>query len=496
VIPYGADYDDEGNRVDAVDAYDQAHGDLDVPLPDRPVSDSSARVSETKTSPDQRKRSQTYTSYTSDTVCDDELLAGARNGTWLDEQKFPDLQYAIAGLIPEGFTLEVGPPKAGKSWLTLNLLLALASGGRALGHIEIPQARRVLYLALEDGDRRMQDRCRALLGDNEKIPELFNYQTRVMPGKLLLTISAWMRRYPDTALVVVDTLGKVMPPALQGESAYQRDYRVGTALKDIADASTGLAIIVLHHDRKANAEDFVDAVSGTHGLAGAADTVMVLCRKRQSNEGSLKITGRDVPEDEYALKILNGKTWQLDGKSLAAAAAAAREREDTGALGDRSTEILNAVLRHPQGVRAAALAEKFGSNVYTYLNRLADAGRIVKAGRGLYTPPPEVPPISQSVSEVSEVSDSQVSSMEDDDTETHSMSEVSETADGGPVLLAARDPSVPDPLPRCGHPACVDALAGECLAGRGLCLVCGGSLNPKLAAAGEMTHPTCPAEAA
>lgn len=338
---------------------------------------------------------------------DAELIAGARDGGWLSQQDFPPLAYAVSGLIPEGLTLEVGPPKAGKSWLTLGLLLAVASGGVALGAIKASPPRRVLYLALEDGDRRMQDRCRALLGVPE-IPGLFSYQTRIMPGKVLATIAAWMRRYPDTGMVVVDTLGKVMPPALMGESAYQRDYRVGAALKAQADAHPGLAVVVLHHDRKANAEDFVDSVSGTHGLAGAADTIIVLCRRRQSPEGSLKVTGRDVPENEYALKVIDGKAWQLDGGDLADAAAVARQREDNRALGDVSAQVLDAIRQHPGGLRAADLTPRFGKDVYQYLKRLTDAGRIDKLERGLYIP--------MRLSEVSEASDSQVSGLLESDT--------------------------------------------------------------------------------
>jgi hypothetical protein len=37
----------------------------------------------------------------------------------------------------------------------------------------------------------------------------------------------------------------------------------------IADAVPGMALVVLHHDRKANSEDFVDSVSGINGIAGA-----------------------------------------------------------------------------------------------------------------------------------------------------------------------------------------------------------------------------------
>lgn len=321
----------------------------------------------------------------SDTGKDDARLLGAvRDGAWLTGQEFPPLAYAVDGLVPEGFTLLVGPPKAGKSWLTLALLLAVASGGVALGAIKATPERRVLYLALEDGDRRMQDRCRALLGDREHIPALFHYVTRLQPGMLLPTLDAWMRRHPDTAMIVVDTLGRVMPPALAGESAYQRDYRVGAALKQRADSAPGLAVVVLHHDRKAAADDFVDSVSGTHGLAGAADTVVVLVRKRQSTEGTLKVTGRDVPEDSYALTVADGKTWQLEGASLRAAAAAARNREDSQALGDKTLQVLAAVRARPDGVKAGELVGPFGKDVYKYLERLLESGRIDKVTRGLY----------------------------------------------------------------------------------------------------------------
>ena len=49
-----------------------------------------------------------------------------------------------------------------------------------------------------------------------------------------------------------------------------------------------------HHDRKAGAEDFVDKVSGTNGLAGAADTVVVLTPATPRAAGVIKVTGRDV----------------------------------------------------------------------------------------------------------------------------------------------------------------------------------------------------------
>ncbi len=370
----------------------------------RPPSPAEARRAAEAAARDCQKLSDSDRPLTSDSdspdTSDSVLLAGVRDGAWLSDQRFAPLAYAIPGLVPEGLTIEVGPPKAGKSWLTLDMLLAVASGGVALGAIKAGEPRRVLYLALEDGDRRMQNRCRALLGEPD-IPPLFSYLTRIQPGSVLPTIAAWMDRYPDTAMIAVDTLGKVMPQAQLGESAYQRDYRVGGELKAQADAHHGLAILVLHHDRKANAEDFVDSVSGTHGLAGAADTIMVLSRARQSTEGSLKVTGRDVPENEYALKVVNGMAWQLDGGDLTEAAAAARARDDTRALSDQSAQVLAEIRKHPAGIRAGDLVPRFGSDVYQYLKRLTEARRIDKVSRGLYVP--------LDVSEPSEPSEPQAS---------------------------------------------------------------------------------------
>jgi len=305
-----------------------------------------------------------------------------RDGSWLDGQEFPPLRYAVDGLLPEGFSLLIGPPKAGKSWLALGILLAVSNGSYALGAIGVGQPRRVFYLALEDGDRRMQDRCRTILGD-DPIPSTFHYQTVIEPGFVCQTIEAFLHLYPDTALVVVDTLGKVMPQAMPGESSYQRDYRVAGRLKRIADSKPGLAITALHHDRKAASEDFVESVSGTNGLAGAADTIVVLARKRQAQEALLMVTGRDVPEAEYGL-ILDDGLWRLDGTDLTEAQAAAQQRQDSAGLGDVSVNILQFVREHSDGCRAKDVVDKFGRDSYQYLGRLEERGDLIKPKRGWY----------------------------------------------------------------------------------------------------------------
>lgn len=81
----------------------------------------------------------------------------------LQQQTFPPPRWAVPDLLAEGVNVLAGAPKLGKSWLALGLGIAVASGGRALGSIDVVQGD-VLYLALEDTPRRLFDRMGKLCG--------------------------------------------------------------------------------------------------------------------------------------------------------------------------------------------------------------------------------------------------------------------------------------------------------------------------------------------
>jgi hypothetical protein len=325
------------------------------------------------------------------------LLAGIRDGQWLGKQQFPELRYAVPGLVPEGVSVLAGAPKVGKSWLVLDLLLAVAAGGNALSRLPVGRRRKVLYLALEDGDRRMQARCRALLANeyrpDEEIPPWFEYLTEVKLGQVTTTIAVWLEANQG-GFVVVDTLGRALPPAASGETSYERDYRVMAALRSLTTAWPGCSLLLTHHDRKATSLDFVDAASGTKAIAGGADTVMLLTRPREERKGLLQVTGRDINEGAYALNF-DGGVWSLEGGNLDLAAKAARALHRTeGSLGPASRDLIAAVDSAGGPVSPADVAEAVGIDNDTagkYLRRLAAAGHIERQGRGLYVSLSECP---------------------------------------------------------------------------------------------------------
>lgn len=279
----------------------------------------------------------------------------AVSAAWLDQQTFPPLEWIIPGVLPEGMGLLAAPPKAGKSWLVAGVGLAAAAGGVAFGAIPVT-GRPTLYCALEDGHRRLQARFRTLM-EGDRLPDALDVVTKASSNEALVIIDEFLRRHRHEApLVIVDTLGKVKPPKASQEDSYQADYRIGGALKARIDDIRGGCLLLVHHTRKLETSDFVDSVSGTQGLAGSADFVLMLTRKRHSNDAMLAVTGRDVIESEYALTTSDG-LWTLDGADLADAARTVDTRRETDDLGSRSMTALTFVNQRPDGTTAADLAQ-------------------------------------------------------------------------------------------------------------------------------------------
>ncbi|TYQ10821.1 UNVERIFIED_ORG: hypothetical protein L601_002000000580 [Gordonia westfalica J30] len=211
--------------------------------------------------------------------------------------------------------------------------------------------------------------------------------TKIQPGMLIATISEWLLQHGDRKpLVILDTFGKGRPQPQRGDNPYLADYQAGSALKDLIDAFPGSCLLAVHHSRKAESDDFLDAVSGTQGLAGSADFILVLTRKRQSDEGALSITGRDVTETELAMTTSGGQ-WKLSGATVSEAHTALAARRERASQGDLSLDILTFVRGRSEMTTPTDVASQFAIDnkaAGTYLGRLVERGHIAKLGRGKY----------------------------------------------------------------------------------------------------------------
>jgi hypothetical protein len=229
----------------------------------------------------------------------------------------PDPRWAVESILPEGLAILAGKPKQGKSWLALCLALAIALGGIALGKIPV-EAGEVLYLALEDNRRRLQSRLAKML-NGTPAPECLHFATEYprMGDGAEKQLATWLDAHPEARLVIIDTLARIRPPARdKREDAYARDYATIQALQAIV-RDRRVALLVVHHQRKMESEDPFDTISGTLGLSGAADTLLILKRRPNDEIATLHLKGRDVEEKELALRFdPQYGLWQIQGDAL------------------------------------------------------------------------------------------------------------------------------------------------------------------------------------
>ncbi len=233
---------------------------------------------------------------------------------------FPPIDYVVPDILPTGLIVLAGKQKIGKSWLDLNLALAVASGGVALGHYQVKQGD-VLYLALEDTERRLQDRIGQLLGPGSEAPRGLHIETKWprMDIKGITKLEEWIIAHPNTRLIMVDPWVKVKPRMKNrnGETGYDTDYEALEGIKHLADKYS-ICILIQFHLRKANAEDPFDEINATTGVTACADGLISIKRARGTSDATLYANGRDYKEEvNLALAFDNG-FWKVLGDGQAA----------------------------------------------------------------------------------------------------------------------------------------------------------------------------------
>ncbi|MDE7261138.1 MAG: AAA family ATPase [Oscillospiraceae bacterium] len=234
----------------------------------------------------------------------------------LQKAKLPPIKFLVDGILPEGTSLLSASSKIGKSWMVLDLALCLSAGKPFLGHNTNQTG--VLYLALEDSLKRLQDRMDTVWG-SEPAPPLFGFTTKAptLDMGLLDTLDDYLQHHPDTKLFIIDTLQKIRGQALPREAAYAQDYREMGIVKEFMDKYS-LSVLFLHHNRKMKDDgDPFNMISGTNGIMGAADTVWTITKdRRDGDEAVLHITGRDVRQSDTAIRFDNETcTWKPLGNA-------------------------------------------------------------------------------------------------------------------------------------------------------------------------------------
>jgi AAA domain-containing protein len=316
---------------------------------------------------------------------DPERIATMRSGpparghmaTELWGMQFPPINYAVPVYIAEGLTLLAGAPKRGKSWLALDVCVAVARGGLTLGDQKCVEGD-TLYAALEDSPRRMKSRlnivCQLAKQAPSRLTVWFGSDLPRLGQGCEEALREWIDSVPNPRLIVIDTLNYIRPERTRDEDPYSYDYRSATTLQRLA-GEFGIAIVLIHHTRKSAADDYLESISGTNGLTGGCDAVVVLDRQ---GDGStvLKGRGRDIEEFEVAMKFEKEDCrWHVLGDAAEA----------------RQSDVRTRILRHLREagwmLTAAEIASQTGlrkNTVEVNLFRMFKAGDVCRIGRGKY----------------------------------------------------------------------------------------------------------------
>jgi len=289
--------------------------------------------------------------------------------------QFAPPEFIVPDLITPGLNILAGKPKMGKSLLSMNIAAALMDGADTLGTIET-DPRGVLYLALEDTPQRMKTKFETILNGYEANDRVhFAFQWTRMDANFFLDLEAFLKDYPETKLVIIDTYTKVRGKKRLGSTLYEKDYNEAALLKSFADEHK-IAILLIHHLRKSESKDILDMITGSVGLTGAADTILVLTRGRGEGDAILYVTGRDIEETALGLKFNKQTlTWEISG-------SAAEQKMSTERL-----EIYELLSKSDNALKLSEIADALGKKkpvTHKHLAALIADGLVEQPRYGLY----------------------------------------------------------------------------------------------------------------
>jgi hypothetical protein len=212
----------------------------------------------------------------------------------LQEYRLTPPTWIIDGMLCDGVNFLCAPSKTGKSWMVLQMCLAVSQGIPFLGLNT--KASGCLYLDLEDSPYRLQDRMNKMLGGRAAPKNCyFVLESKRADKGLFEHLHSEMTKHPDVKLIVIDVFQKVRSKAATKESAYSQDYNEMDAFKEFVKTHA-VSILIVHHLRKMVDEtDVFNMISGSVGLMASADNSYIICKKKRDDETArFVMTGRDV----------------------------------------------------------------------------------------------------------------------------------------------------------------------------------------------------------
>ena len=306
---------------------------------------------------------------------------------------FPKLKYVVEGVLPAGLNMLAGSPKIGKSWLCLDLAFSVASGRPFMGRAT--DQGDVLYLALEDQPRRLQERLRLVAPgqDLSDVPIEFWTECPAMDEGGIEAIGEWLSRVKKPRLMIVDVWARFEPRKANSKNEYSDITQTMQKIQALI-AGYDVAVLLVHHTRKASGDgvfsgDPFDQIIGSRALTSNMDATLMITRARMENDAKLDVTGRDI--EEASISLTFDKTtfrWNENAKVLAPALTFERQQVlDAFAAGHTTAQTI------------ADHLSKNRTTVQNLMKVLVDEDLLIHPRKGEYHLPLQKTPLAEEASE-------------------------------------------------------------------------------------------------
>jgi len=314
-------------------------------------------------------------------VCD----VGDRDETrrWLIENIWPT----------EGVGVLAASPKIGKTWVTLEIAVAVASGRSFLSEFKVPEAGPVLMFNAEDRTSDLKERLAGICRAREVELHKLNIQVIDAPA-ITLNHPADFARLAATVKSVRPKL-LVLDPFVRMFRGSENDAGVVSRVLGhlrVLQREQKVAIQVVHHFCKRDAAGNTGAnIRGTGDFHAWGDTATFL--RRHQGRVQMRVEHRTAPSgDPYLLQLTDDPDAHLELVSKESAEA------DEAATVDASEDSLRAraltFIRENGPANRDALARHLGvrnERVRPLLDHLALGKLIARDGGAWVAVPPPVP---------------------------------------------------------------------------------------------------------
>lgn len=288
----------------------------------------------------------------------------------------PKIKWIINDVLPSGLTILAGRPKSGKSFLALDLGITVTSGSLFLDRYE-SNLSTVLYISNEDSYNRLQDRIKKIivakgLTDQSSLDRIFT------DTNFPILTDSGLKQLKDfivankVDLVIIDTFFKQIHFPSGNKNYYAKEYELTGNLQTFA-RENNICLLLVHHTRKGYVDNISDAILGTTGISGSADTIWIV--NKQTGKTILEIEGKDVEPQSFEMEFKNF-VWQYKAEYI------------ENFLTPERQEILDLIIKNGKPMRTSEIAESLGkqtNNISTLLKKMVSEGVIKNPNFGLYS---------------------------------------------------------------------------------------------------------------